>query len=201
MVSGIPLDGSDVYVKLSSLINGTWRHRSYIFTTAALSPPWQNADIGYIGIPGSAAESDGVYTIQASGNDIYGSIDSFHYVYQNITGDCEIIARVADMDNNHAWAKAGVMIRNDLNAQSVHAFMAITGGNGSAFIRRFEYGGYHVITHNDEVTAPYWVKVKRIGNVFSGYKSSDGVNWEQIGPSETFWMPSFSMMLPISSYS
>src|SRR5947207_15874498 len=31
------------------------------------------------------------------------------------------------------------------------------------------------------VTAPYWVKLARRGNVFSGYSSSNGLNWDWVG--------------------
>jgi hypothetical protein len=35
---------------------------------------------------------------------------------------------------------------------------------------------------------PYWVKVVRSGNNFSGFGSPDGVNWTQIGPTQTIPM-------------
>ena len=35
---------------------------------------------------------------------------------------------------------------------------------------------------------PYWVKVVRSGSTLSGYGSSDGVNWVQLGPSQTIAM-------------
>jgi regulation of enolase protein 1 (concanavalin A-like superfamily) len=37
-------------------------------------------------------------------------------------------------------------------------------------------------------TLPYWVKVTRSGNSFSSYTSSDGVNWVQLGTSQTISM-------------
>jgi hypothetical protein len=35
---------------------------------------------------------------------------------------------------------------------------------------------------------PYWVKLVRSGSTFSGYASSDGVNWVQVGSSQTISM-------------
>ena len=35
---------------------------------------------------------------------------------------------------------------------------------------------------------PYWVKVVRAGNSFTGYRSPDGVSWTQIGSSQTITM-------------
>lgn len=38
------------------------------------------------------------------------------------------------------------------------------------------------------VTLPYWIELARSGNVFSMYGSSDGVNWVQLGTSQTVTM-------------
>ena len=35
---------------------------------------------------------------------------------------------------------------------------------------------------------PYWVKVTRSGSAFSGYASLDGVNWVQVGNTQTITM-------------
>src|SRR5262249_55037100 len=32
-----------------------------------------------------------------------------------------------------------------------------------------------------DVTAPYWLRLVRQGNVFTAYESADGVNWVQVG--------------------
>src|SRR5260370_6889174 len=37
-------------------------------------------------------------------------------------------------------------------------------------------------------TLPYWIKLARSGNVFTMYSSADGVNWLQLGASQTVSM-------------
>lgn len=37
-------------------------------------------------------------------------------------------------------------------------------------------------------TLPYWIKLTRSGNVFTTYSSADGVNWVQLGTSQTISM-------------
>jgi hypothetical protein len=37
-------------------------------------------------------------------------------------------------------------------------------------------------------TLPYWIKLIRSGNVFTMYGSADGVNWVQLGSSQTISM-------------
>ncbi|PYV36665.1 MAG: hypothetical protein DMG06_30250, partial [Acidobacteria bacterium] len=73
--------------------------------------------------------------------------DEFQYVYQPLSGDGQIVARVATQQNTDAWAKAGVMIRETLGAGSAHSLMVITPGNGSAFQCRPNTGGIGQYRH------------------------------------------------------
>ncbi|MEN6423741.1 MAG: PA14 domain-containing protein [Phycisphaerales bacterium] len=131
--------------------------------------------------------SNGVVTMQAAGSDIWNNADEFRYVYQTLTGDGSLVARVVSMGTgSNEWAKAGVMIRQSIAAGSAHAFMPITsgGGNGASFQRRLVTDGGS--SNNDSgtaVTAPYFVKIERIGNSFTGSISATGdVNdWTQLG--------------------
>jgi hypothetical protein len=105
-----------------------------------------------------------------------------------------MIARVESIANSHAWAKGGVMIRQTIEPGSNHAFMAITpggasAGNGASFQHRLVAGG--TATNNDSaslVAAPYWVKVERNGNSFTGFVSPDGKTWTQVGVAQTISM-------------
>jgi regulation of enolase protein 1 (concanavalin A-like superfamily) len=142
---------------------------------------WQHQDIGDVGADGSAYESDGTWTIDASGSDIWNTSDEFHYVYQSLSGDGQIIARVVSVEYTNSWAKAGVMIRETLDGNSKHAMMVVTPGNGMAFQRRTTTGGSSDHTAGSFVTAPYWVKLVRSGNTFSGYESADGSTWTLVG--------------------
>ena len=97
--------------------------------------------------------------------------------------------------NSNAWAKGGVMIRQSIEPGSTHAFMPITpggagAGNGASFQHRLTTAG--ASTNNDNtdavVAAPYWVKIERKGNAFSGYISPDGMTWTQLGTAQTITM-------------
>jgi len=146
-----------------------------------LPAPWTQGDIGSVGIAGSGGASGGVFTVTGSGNDIWGTSDAFHYVYQSLSGDGTIVARVASVQNTDPWAKAGVMIRETTDAGSRYAIMAITPGNGAAFQRRTATGGSATHTAGPSVTAPYWVRLVRSGNTLTGSVSADGVTWTAVG--------------------
>lgn len=139
------------------------------------SNPWNNSDIGSVGVAGSASFSSGTHTVSGSG-DLKGGEDRFHFVYQEVTGNCEIIARVVSISNVDDDAAAGVMIRDNLNDNCRMAAMLITSGNGAKARRRTTTGG-NTIDTTVSVSAPEWVKVKRTGETFKYYRGGDGVNW------------------------
>jgi hypothetical protein len=130
---------------------------------------------------GSATFASGSYTVKAGGSDIWSSSDQFHFVYQPVTGNTEVVARVASIGNTDPWSKAGVMIRESLTAQSRHAMVVASAGKGYAFQRRPETGEYSVHTSGGTGTAPGWVKLVRTGDLFEAYRSSTGSTWTKIG--------------------
>src|SRR4051794_14803934 len=65
--------------------------------------PWAGRDIGTPAVAGSSSYNSGKFTIQAAGSDIWGNTDQFHFVYQQITGDTTIIARVDSVTKANPW--------------------------------------------------------------------------------------------------
>jgi regulation of enolase protein 1 (concanavalin A-like superfamily)/uncharacterized protein (DUF2141 family) len=149
----------------------------------SLPSPWSDRDIGSVGIAGTASFGSGTFAVTASGVDIWNAADSFHFVYQPLVGDCQIVAHVASVQNTDQWAKAGVMIRQDFTPGSVHAMVAVTPANGVVFQNRPSNSGISFTTTGAAKTAPYWVKIVRSGNTFTGFQSADNVTWVQIGSS------------------
>ncbi len=127
-----------------------------------------------------------IYTVTGGGADIWDKADAFHYVYKQLSGDGEIIAQVVEIGGPSAneWRKVGVMIRESLDAGSRHALMAVSPGasHGLAFQYRDKSGNSHSEQGVDNATAPYWVKLVRRGDEFTGYHSPDGVTWTMKDP-------------------
>jgi hypothetical protein len=144
-------------------------------------------DVGSVGLPGSAVLSNGSYTVTGSGGDIGENADAFHFVYQPLTGDGEIVARVTGVGDTDPLAKAGVMIRASLAADAPNALVAVTPAGGIVFQSRASAGG-DTDTTADDGSAPYWVRLVRAGNVFTAYRSADGNNWVQVGDPVTIDM-------------
>ncbi len=165
-----------------------------------LPAAWIDADIGSTGIAGSATYANSSFTVNGAGADIWGTADAFNYVYQPMSGDAEIVAKVNSVQNTDVWAKAGVMIRETLTAGSEQAFMAITSANGAAFQRRVSTAGASTHTAGASVTAPYWVRLTRKGNVFTGYTSTDGLSWTQVGTDTISMVPGVYVGLAVTSH-
>ena len=142
--------------------------------------PWRSSDIGNPPSTGSATLSGGQFTIQASGADIWGTSDQFHFVYQPVTGDVDVVARVDSVTAAHSWSKAGVMIRADLTPGSAHAYALSSARKGTAFQRRRSTGASSYHTAGPLTAPPMWTRVIRQGNVVTAYTSSDGSRWTRV---------------------
>ena len=57
----------------------------------------------------------------------------------------------------------------------------MTPGNGVTWQTRSSTGGTTANAASTGLTAPYWVKLVRSGNTFTGYRSANGVTWAQQG--------------------
>ncbi|MEC0093173.1 PQQ-dependent sugar dehydrogenase [Paenibacillus macquariensis] len=148
----------------------------------ALPNPWKQQIIGSPAITGTSSydPSNDKFTVSGAGTDIWGKTDQLNYVYQPWTGDGSIIALISSQTNPHDFAKAGVMIRETLNADSKHVDLLLTPANGFTFQYRTDTGGTSQSVKIAS-TSPYWVKLERKGNVIKGYVSNNGLNWGDLG--------------------
>ncbi len=139
---------------------------------------------GYPPSVGSFTEGPvGSHTITASGTDITGSADEFHYAYKTLTGPGTIVARIDSLENTNVWAKAGVMIRETLDADSAHAMAFVTPGQGVVFEYRLAAGQDNVGAAAQEtgITAPHWVKLERdAAGYFTASRSINGSSWTPV---------------------
>ncbi|MFO1497163.1 MAG: InlB B-repeat-containing protein [Verrucomicrobiota bacterium] len=169
-------------------------------STPVLPSSWATQDIGTTGVAGTASYDGSTFTVVGSGADIWNNADEFRYVYQTATGDCSIIARVKSVQNTDPWAKAGIMIRDSLNANAKHAAVFVTPGNGVAFQSRNSSGGSSANTNTTGLSAPYWIKLVRSGSTFTAYRSSNGTSWTNMGSQSISMGSSVSIGLAVTSH-
>ena len=149
--------------------------------TGALPTGWTDQDIGSVGYAGSASSCGSSFIMQGGGADIWNNADAFNFASATLAGDSKIFTQVDALEATDPWAKAGVMYRNDNTAGSMFVDMIISAANGANLQWRATTGGACSFTAVAGVTAPAWVMLGRAGNLFTGWYSSNGTTWTQVG--------------------
>jgi len=164
----------------------------------AVPAPWKGEDIGTVGMPGGSGRTRNDFQVKASGGDIWAENDQFHFVHRPVSGDVEIVARLAAMERPNQDAKGGLMFRESLTPDARNVFMAafpamvsatgaVTPGKGSrlqfrdkrvdnltSFIDLLSVGG-------SPDAPPVWLRLTRKGALFEGFVSGDGATWLKDG--------------------
>ncbi len=154
-------------------------------TISLLALEFVSQDIGTGG--GSIQRvSAGAYDVTGGGADINGNSDQFQFAWELRSGNFDLQVRVADATVTDPFLHAGLMARGSLNANA--AFAAIFGASvevGSFFESRTTVGGgATTATLNGGFPVNYpqtWLRLRRVGNVFTGFGSLDGQKWVQLG--------------------
>jgi hypothetical protein len=167
---------------------------------ASLPSGWSNRDIGVPSLAGSAGHANGTFTVKGSGADIWNAADEFHYAWRTMTGNGTITARVATLTKPDDRTKAGVMIRETLNANSKHAAMVVNVSKGLQFLRRIATGGETTGNAVGTGSTPKWVRLTRSGSTFRGYWSADGVSWTLVGTQTISMTSTVQVGLAVTSH-
>jgi hypothetical protein len=102
-------------------------------------PMWLPLRVGRAA--GSAASDGALFIVNGSGADIWNGADAFEFVETGWRGDVVITARVRTLENTHAWAKAGVMLRESLAPESKQVDLFVSPGKGVAISTAPPTGG------------------------------------------------------------
>ena len=145
---------------------------------------WSCGDVGNPGVVGDQSLSGGTWTVQGAGGDIWDTDDQFHFVWQPLSGDGTVTARVASQGATDPWAKAGVMLRQGSDdAAAVYYALFVTPGNGLAVQYRSLEGLRTLQPARPAGAAPAFVRVARSGATFTAYTSADGATWTPVAGS------------------
>jgi probable HAF family extracellular repeat protein len=141
---------------------------------------WTSFDIGDITVGGATSYHDGEFTVSGSGGDIWGTDDAFRFVYQQIWGDAEIVARVTSLENTNEFAKAGVMMREGLTPGSATVILDVKPDGGIEYMVRDATGAEMRFLQDGQQQAPVWLKLRRMGRFVDGFYSADGITWHAV---------------------
>ena len=141
-----------------------------------------SSDIGNPQNAGSTVFANDIYTLTASGSDVWHSSDQFQFRSQKLLSDGEVVTRVDSLVRRHFWSKSGVMFRASSDADAANVFVFMRPDKRVGMQVRPAAGAASLnITNAQNITGDStnfkWVKITRLGNTFSGYYSIDGSNW------------------------
>ncbi|HON07202.1 MAG TPA: lamin tail domain-containing protein, partial [Verrucomicrobiota bacterium] len=142
-----------------------------------------NLDIGNPSTPTVVTQIAGGYNITTGATNIGDTSDQFSFVYRQQIGDFDAKVRISELTITDPWARAGLMVRETLVANSkFSAVFATPSAVGCFFESRASAGSASTRSGFYPVTYPYtWLRLKRSGSTFTGYASIDGNNWYQLG--------------------
>ena len=162
---------------------------AFTVTSQPLPIGWLDTDVGANYVAGSATYSSGTFTVNGSGTGVWSTADGFHFVFQPLSGDGLIVARVSTIAGGDSSRQVGVMIRETLSAASTNAFAWYDPNQASLYERTTTGGSTTAVSTTFAGSPyPYWVKLARTGNTFNAYISADGSTWTQAGTSQTITM-------------
>ncbi|MGI9243147.1 MAG: alginate lyase family protein, partial [Verrucomicrobiales bacterium] len=182
------------YVVTSSNKVGSSGPSAELAACAGLPGPFLSTDIGDVSIAGYSEFDGETFSLEGEGKGIDDTRDGFHFAYAPMSGDGTITARIVRPMSSQ-WTKPGVMMRESLDADSRHASVLLLPHWSGALVTRSEtgagtttgtarpLGAPHVIKKN-RLSTPYWVRLIRFRNRFTGYMSADGFHWQELGSAE-----------------
>ncbi|MEY4565781.1 MAG: hypothetical protein RLY14_751, partial [Planctomycetota bacterium] len=154
----------------------------YFLAVSPLPTNWKSTEVG-VGTSGYNVydAATGIFNPIGSGGGLTGTSDGFQYAYQTLTGDGSITARVTNVDNTSANAVVGITMRDSTAANSRHVSVAKTySGGPKQFFRSTVGGSTTTASAAAGSLAHTWLKLQRVGNVFTTFTSADGVTWTQL---------------------
>jgi hypothetical protein len=149
-----------------------------------LPNPWASLDVGGATPPGDAVSADGTNFTVRGGGYWYDTNpgESFHFAYRPLLGDGAITACVS----NFSGGLAGVMMRETLVGSGRFAMTIVmqawAPGYASGLFAwwRTQPDAASSYTATTPYTLPTWIKLVRQTNLFSQYRSANGLDWTLI---------------------
>lgn len=141
--------------------------------------------------------------------------DTYMFVYRPLAGDGALTVRVASLSGAYTstdssgnafgasskiqlgsqlqpglapWAKAGIILEPDTNQGTDYAAVVVTGSHGV----QMQYNYTHDrpgLSGPIGPSSPRWLQLTRVGDIITGYDSTDSVHWTQIGTARLTGLP------------
>jgi len=128
-----------------------------------------HADVGAVKIPGAVAydAATEVYTIEASGANMWAGKDEFQFAWKKLTGDFILQARIEFVGKGvDPHRKAGLMVRSSLDPSSVHVNVS-RHGDGLTSLQFRRAPGADTEEIRSELAGPDMLQLERKGDTYT----------------------------------
>jgi ABC-type transport system involved in multi-copper enzyme maturation permease subunit len=159
--------------------------------------------VGANGQQGSGSCGGGISFLLGPGGEPVN--DSFYFVRQPLAGDGSLTVRLTSLTGRVPapdsggtdatvpgvvpWAKAGLIIKENLTQASPYAAIMVTADHGVRL--QWNYTGDTAgLAGTVGAANPRWLRLTRSGDVITGYDSADGTHWSQVGAVTLAGLPS-----------
>jgi fibronectin type 3 domain-containing protein/regulation of enolase protein 1 (concanavalin A-like superfamily) len=141
----------------------------------------QSVDVGATPTGSTTIVTPGTdFNVTAGGPGVANTVDGFRYIYQTQTGNFDVKVQVLSLTVAGNYSTAGILARDSLDTSSPDVYMSASPVN-YRFKERSTEGGVNNIVVGPATTFPnVWVRLTRVGNVFTGYYSNNGTTWTQL---------------------
>lgn len=143
------------------------------------SAPWQEADLGEVGLSGSASIKDGILALGGAGRRLLAAdvSDAFHWISRPAGASSQVVGKLL---HRPGTGSVGLMLR--LGSETNGAMVALqqSAGRGLEMLRRITPGSPLEVLGRIDSTSP-WLRLVRQGNLSLAYHSGDGTNWTLVG--------------------
>ncbi|WP_166354344.1 ThuA domain-containing protein [Phytoactinopolyspora limicola] len=130
------------------------------------------------------------WAVTANGANMWQATDQYGSLYLPSAAGTRWAAtvKIESQQNTNNSAKAGLIVRNDVTSPGTspgYAAMTMRAGNAYEWLRDTTGNGQlNASDGGGQHEYPAWVRIVRDGDTYTAYRSSDGENFIQVGPSE-----------------
>ncbi len=141
----------------------------------------QSVDVGAAPSGSTTIVTPGTaFNVTAGGPGVANNADGFRYIYESQTGNFDVKVQVLSITVAGNYSTAGILARPQLTTTSPDVYMSASPVN-YRFKERSTIGGMNNIVVGPDTTFPNaWVRLTRVGNLFTGYYSTNGTTWTEL---------------------
>jgi hypothetical protein len=153
-----------------------------------------SAAVGALNPVGSVYScASNILEVTGGGLDLQNTTDQFQFLYRTVNGDFDARVRVSSLVSSNApaieaTAKAILTARatTDANSAAVNVYVTPPYPADDSVLATFRATAGGGTTTNGAAFVPGgppngWMRLKRVGDVFTTYRSTDGSTWVQLG--------------------